>query len=334
MHYQVSPSPLCRRSVKGFGPGSIAAVLLATGWLWSSSATADPPTEMKKDPDEIVMFPSFDGSPPDLTGYVWKPPGPGPHPAIVAMHGCGGVFASNGNIGGKFRYYGKILNEQGFLMLLVDGFSPRGAEECEDAGAPDPVLERPFDAHAGLAYLRERATAIGDVIPDYIGLLGWSGGGSAVISTSALSPQAPMLGAGVFSAVGDIEQMRREGFRAAVAVYPGCGQWGYYNGEYENYPVLRIFIGEDDTSVDPANCIEREDEALARGSDFSLFIYPGQGHGYDYDFYDQPAAVDTLARILETFRFYVGSHAETGIFEDGFERGDAGLWSAAVGLDG
>ena len=52
---------------------------------------------------ELVSFPSLDGSltggaPTELHGLLVKPEGSGPFPAVVALHGCGGLFDKQGNL--------------------------------------------------------------------------------------------------------------------------------------------------------------------------------------------------------------------------------------------
>jgi poly(3-hydroxybutyrate) depolymerase len=49
----------------------------------------------------LVSFPSLDGSltggaPTGLRGLLVKPEGSGPFPAVVALHGCGGLFDKQG----------------------------------------------------------------------------------------------------------------------------------------------------------------------------------------------------------------------------------------------
>lgn len=46
---------------------------------------------------ERVSFPSNDGT--SITGYIYKPSGSGPYPAIIALHGCAGLF--QGKTGNK-----------------------------------------------------------------------------------------------------------------------------------------------------------------------------------------------------------------------------------------
>jgi dipeptidyl aminopeptidase/acylaminoacyl peptidase len=63
---------------------ALAAALLIAG---ASSARAEPAT---------VYFPSNDGQT-ELVGYLFAPATPGPHPAVVMLHGRGGPYSANDN---------------------------------------------------------------------------------------------------------------------------------------------------------------------------------------------------------------------------------------------
>ena len=309
----------------------IAAILLLVSALPLLAANA--PDEEKRVPDEAVTFPGFGGLA-SLDGFVWLPPQRPPYPAVVAMHGCGGVFFDQpldfDHIAGKFRYWGKQLSELGFLVLLVDGFTPRGIGHEGVCSIPledrppevNATLARPFDAHAGLDYVRSRP----DVIGDRIGLLGWSNGGTAVLSTVASAPQAPLLQPDIeiFTDPSNPELMRLEGFSATVALYPGCGfDGGHYNGLFEVYSATRIFMGAADTTVDPMTCRTRADEAQMAGSELEYLEYPGMEHGYEYSEWQSAAARETRLSTLDHF-----ARGISAIFSDGFEQGTAETWSS------
>ena len=321
-------------------PGKpILLAVICTVLAVSAAHAVKPPDEEKREPDAKVSFPAFDGSV-MLDAYVWLPAGAGPFPAIVAQHGCGGVFNDPGdpsfdNIAGKLRYWGKQLSEAGFLFLLVDSFTPRGfgdeptdGEVCDTPWQDRPVeidavLSRPFDAYAGLDYARSR----GDVAAGRVGLIGWSNGGSSSLSAIAWSAEAPLLAPGVdfFSDPADFELMRLEGFFASVSIYPGCGQHGHYpDGTYRSYTRGRVFAGDADSVSD--DCPSLVAEAQVNGSEITLHWYPGEDHGYDYDEWDGAAAQDTRTRVIEHFQ----EHVDDGIFESGFEVGDTRHWSAVV----
>ena len=137
-----------------------------------------------------VQFPALDGkdgaAPTVLDGYLFQPNGPGPRPAIVFMHGCGGLFARTTNaIVSRETAWRQQLVDKGFVVLMVDGFTPRETGEmCSRTGFKEWLyLRRPGDAYAALLYLQAQSF----VMRDRVGLMGWSNGGGAVLTPFGLS---------------------------------------------------------------------------------------------------------------------------------------------------
>lgn len=256
---------------------------------------------------EAVQFDSHDGKT-KLTAYVYKPDAPGPHPAIVALHGRTGLYSSRGrgfdanNLAPQKRMWGEFWAERGYLVLFVDTFGPRGYPAGFAAGTikerPPEINEitvRPLDAYAGLKYLRTRS----DVVHDKVFLQGFSNGGSATLSTMAVgAPGKPEGG---------------NGFRAAIAIYPACIQVGnFYGRHYKTYAPLVLLIGTQDQEVKPANCTALAKSAKANGSDLEIILYEGADHAYDTPiprYQDVPAnaaaSQDTKRRAEEFIRRYM-----------------------------
>src|ERR1700754_4284694 len=75
---------------------------------------------------ERVQFPSTDsaltgGAPTQLPGYLFRPQGPGPFPAVVAMHGCNGISAPRQRIfARRHADWGERLASLGYVVLLPD----------------------------------------------------------------------------------------------------------------------------------------------------------------------------------------------------------------------
>src|SRR6185437_15270486 len=72
---------------------------------------------------DTVHFPSVAVGPvaagPELSGWLYRPAGAGPFPAIVLAHPCNGVSEhTNG--------WGKLLAGWGYVVLAPDSFGPRG----------------------------------------------------------------------------------------------------------------------------------------------------------------------------------------------------------------
>ena len=115
-----------------------------------------------------------------LSGTLYKPEGQGPFPAIVALHGYGGILDYQDE-------WVQSLKESGFVTLMVDSYCGRGYY-CpgQNRSRILPLMENPMivspemraaDASAALGYLQAQPF----VDPDRIGVLGWSGGATAAL---------------------------------------------------------------------------------------------------------------------------------------------------------
>jgi poly(3-hydroxybutyrate) depolymerase len=133
------------------GAGGISAALrglLAALWaIWFANGVA-------VHADEVVSFASLDGAltggtPIALRGLLLRPSGAGPFPAVVALHGCTGLFDKQGDLIAREAAWGQLLTARGYVVLFPDSFGPRGvASDCE--GSVRPWAERSYDAYGAL----------------------------------------------------------------------------------------------------------------------------------------------------------------------------------------
>jgi carboxymethylenebutenolidase len=229
---------------------------------------------------ERVTFASADGRT-TLVGYVFTPAAPhaARTPAVVMMHGRGGVYSSAAKgrydastLSKRHKQWGRIWAQQGYLAILVDGFGPRGYSQGfprfsyeTRPEALNEVTIRPLDAYGALAYLRTRD----DVIADRVALQGWSNGGSATLaamadSTAVIASPIPATG-----------------FRAGLAFYPACGLKGKFPDGIKPYAPVWMFHGSADEEVSPPGCAEFAARSRAIGGDVHYRLYPGATHGFD-----------------------------------------------------
>jgi dienelactone hydrolase len=217
---------------------------------------------------EIVAFPSLDGAltggaPTQLHGLLLRPAGPGPFPAVVALHGCTGLFDKQGELVAREAAWGRLLTARGYVVLFPDSFGPRDvARDCE--GRVRPWVERSYDAYGALRYLQSQAFVIGE----RIGLIGWSHGGATV--TFAIAP----------TSASRPPDLSKGDFRVAVAFYPA---WCWLLGvDWTTAIPLLLEIGALDDSTPAGPCVERVRSAIDHGSPAQMKVYDGAFHDFDW----------------------------------------------------
>src|SRR5580765_5405624 len=61
-----------------------------------------------------------------LKGYLYRPAGNGPFPAIVALHNCEGLGEGGSPVATRYGDWGERLAAGGFVVLFPDSFGARG----------------------------------------------------------------------------------------------------------------------------------------------------------------------------------------------------------------
>jgi dienelactone hydrolase len=236
---------------------------------------------------DTVKIPSRDGKS-ELTGYLFKPATPGPHPAVVMLHGRGGPYSTlrrgvydATNLTARHRMWGEFWAARGFVALHVDSFGPRGYPagfaKHSYASRPAAVNEqtvRPLDAYGALDYLRTRA----DVVKDRIGLHGWSNGAMTLLA--AMGVNAPRVAPDKAALVRLAAPTPHSEFRAAIAQYPGC-RVQRDQGDYTPYAPLLLLTAADDDEVSPQVCETLAEQLKSRGAAVEFLMYAGAQHSYD-----------------------------------------------------
>ena len=238
----------------------LVAVLGLVGVL---AATRGPAAAQEK-----VHFPSLADHSPMLDGYLFRPDGGGRHPALVFLHGCGGLLTRRGTIQARETEWAAHLTALGYVVMMVDSFTSRQqGEMCSQGGSRLPVyLERPKDAYGALRYLQGQAS----VRPDRIGLIGWSqGGGTLLLAIRAASLGRPA-------------ELPQSDFRAGVAFYPGSCRDAAHRVPWTSPIPILVLVGEKDNWTPADSCKRFVDGAVARGATIEMQIYPGAYHGFDW----------------------------------------------------
>ena len=187
-----------------------------------------------------------------LTSWLAKPEGDGPFPAVVLMHGCSGTErnTSHRTVWRGLGAHAALLNENGYVTLIVDSFGPRRITDGCQTGGKYYSLQV-SDAYAAFDHL----ASLPFVDADRIGFLGLSLGGGTAIRVAA-------RGYGRVT----------PGYSAAVAYYPYCDHIYRFD-----LPLL-ILIGAEDDWTPARLCRDLAPRAPDR---VELVVYPDAHHSFD-----------------------------------------------------
>ena len=225
-----------------------------------------------------------------LNAVLYRPPGSGPFPVVVGMHGCAGMLNASGQIVRRFADWGERLSKEGIAVLFVDSLTPRGlGSQCsvrERKVRSD--RERVADAYLARRWLQSQSWAV----KNRVSLVGWANGAAG--SLWAVRPRV----------------LPRDGmpdFRSVVAFYPGCRRltavaWS------ARIPTL-ILAGSADDWTPAATCEQMVAGARGRSAQASIVVYPGAYHEFDRP--DYPVRLLTgLANSADgSGRAHVGTNA-------------------------
>ena len=209
------------------------------------------------------------------------PDGTGPFPAVIVLHGCGGV-------GGGQVIWAKRLNSWGYAALVPDSFAPRGVTAGVCAPSQQHLVtnqDRAGDVLSAALWLRTRPEIDGA----RIGVIGFShGGGTAAWVTQRR-----------------YEQLFPGLLKASVDYYGACR----FPETHGTVPLLAL-AGEDDTWGFPALSCRGFAAKLGPDQVFEVHTYPGVVHAFDSVLqqhrvmkeghpmdYDRDAAEDSFVRV-------------------------------------
>ena len=193
--------------------------------------------------------------------------GASPRPAVLALHGCGGLGSHAGRLGPDPLRYVQILNAAGIGVLFTESFVPRGESSiCSQKSHLRRITEedRRLDVYGALNWLARQP----GVDAARLAVVGWSHGGQTVLA-SADASSALVRAAGVQPA-------------ALVAFYPGCSK-ALNNAHYALSAPTLIMSGALDNWTLAAYCRELGERLAqqAAGPALRYIEYPGSYHGFD-----------------------------------------------------
>jgi len=194
----------------------------------------------------------------DVIGGELRIPRPGKDrlPAIVLVHGSGGI-------GGNVDSWSQELNKIGIATFILDGFTGRGIVDVVTDQRQLGMLAMINDAYRVLELLAKHPR----IDPSRIGIMGFSRGGMVALYAS-LNRFKRM------HAPSDI------GFAAYLAFYTPCYITFIDDGEVSDHPI-RLFHGSADDYVPVEPCQEYVKRLQKAGKDVQLVEYPEAYHVFD-----------------------------------------------------
>jgi dienelactone hydrolase len=235
--------------------------------LWMVLAGAMPGGETLAQVARVEVFPivtatltttefltgKVDGKRDTIAGELRIPlPGSNRLPAVILMHGGGGVSANDDD-------WAQHFNAMGIATLVLDSFTGRGGSRSSIA-----ALARIVDAYRALELLARHPR----IDPDRIALMGFSHGSQAALYSSMKR---------FANRYGPADGRK---FAAHIAFYPGCHVEYLEGRDLTNRPI-RIFHGEADDVLSIASCREYVARLREAGNDVALSGYPGAHHSFD-----------------------------------------------------
>lgn len=198
-----------------------------------------------------------DGAPHVVWGDLSLPSGgEGRLPAVVLVHGSGGVSVN-------VRGWARELETLGLATFVLDGFSGRGIGETVTDQSRLSPLDMIGDAYRALALLATHPR----VDAGRVALMGFSRGGTVSLHAS-LARFRRMHGPPGLE------------FAAYLAFYPFCNV-AFLEGDDVSDRPIRIFHGTADDWTPFEPCREYAERLRRAGKDVELHAYPGAQHGFD-----------------------------------------------------
>jgi dienelactone hydrolase len=225
-----------------------------------------------------------------------RPPGPGPHPLTLQLHGCGGLRPFMAG-------YTHAAVEGGIAAMTVDSFAPRGLGRLSASALVCTGLTLRGDKRAADVYaLYDWARNESWVDPDRIAFAGWSHGAWTIMDALALGSDAPEA-----TGLTDLPDDPLKGLAATVLIYAYAGYPALTTGRGwgPTRPPVSALICERDQVVGHRLPKRAFDRLERDGVAVERLIYPDARHAFDDPLPNDPRSIYRPDLFEQTKAWYV-----------------------------
>lgn len=206
--------------------------------------------------DKQFLTGAKDGPTVRIGGELRLPPGTGRFPAVILVHGSGGV-------GANVNRWARELNSIGVAAFVMDSFTGRGIVQTITDQTQLGHLAMIVDAYRALDLLSKHMR----IDPSRIALMGFSKGGFVALYANLKRFQRMYAPAGAE-------------FAAYLPFYANCSR-SYIDDDKVSDQPMRLFHGVADDWVPIAPCREYVARLRQAGKDVQLNEYAGANHAFD-----------------------------------------------------
>ena len=214
---------------------------------------------------------------------ILKPPGAGPFPAVLQLHGCGGCKNFQ-------QTYAKHLQQAGIAAIVIDSFAFRristlSAYTTVCTGLRLRGAERAGDVFALFDWAKKQPW----VDSGKITAAGWSHGSWTIMDALALKPNHQLMAA---TGIADLAAEPLEGLHATFLVYPYCGLGSLTATQGWRFSPRSVgIVGGQDAIVGARDPLRVMEGLRKKGVPIETHLFPDATHSFD-----EPEAKDFRVR--------------------------------------
>jgi carboxymethylenebutenolidase len=193
---------------------------------------------------------------------VYEPDRAGRHPAVILLHGSGGIHLINPSLVNR---YAEVLAERGIICFVVHYFDGTGNFTADDSVESANYFHWVRELRDAMTWVRARP----DVRPNQIGMMGHSLGAWLAVGAAAADPRVTRI------------------------VLLGSGLEPFLADSIKRMPPVLMFHGDKDDVVPQSDADHLAEYLRAKKFSVQYKLYAGEGHQFG-----DSAATDMLDRAV------------------------------------